>query len=81
MSHPDQHEPTHEAFHTFIGRLDAHPDRAELISRLEQGHTADAEGWCIHPLHTLADLPERHPCTTTQLATAIRRATDKPIPP
>ena len=80
MSRADQRDETREAFRSFVERLGTHPDRAQLIDKLERDHEADGEGWCRHPLHALAAHPEHHPCTTTQLVAAIRQAGNGGLP-
>ena len=79
MLHADQRDETREVFRSFVERLGTHPNRAQLIDKLERDHEADGGGWCRHPLHALAH-PEHHPCTTTQLVAAIRQAGNGGLP-
>ena len=62
------------AFRSFVERLDADPQAGVILAKFEHGHEPDNRGWCCHPLHTLTNHSERHPCSTTQLVTAIRKA-------
>jgi len=73
MSNADPGVNTTAAFRSFVERIDADPQGDLLLAQLEHGHAPDHTGWCCHALHTLTSHPERHPCSTTQLVTAIRK--------
>jgi hypothetical protein len=74
MSLQDPAERTNAAFRSLVRTLDAHPDQAGLVERLAVGHEPDDRGWCRHPVHTLAEHPETHPCNTVRLVSLIRSA-------